>query len=180
MLAGVAIPLMFAAGIGYAADEPKPCDGQLIPVSGKIFNNALGPGETLGVVHMSVETEPKATKLKCGLHGTAYFLPPDQNDPLSFLPRFTHKIVCDDPISDLQTGIHSQLNLDTHFEVFSPTECCDPSCTQQAFSFVEASYPQSGRGLFAAEGGGSIFVEGSLNCSGAIDMNYSGDACLAP
>jgi len=170
--------LVFGTSIVLAADEPKECQGTLVPVQGKIFNNALGPGDTLGVVTLNLATAPKATKIKCGLHGIAYFGEPDPANPLSTLPRFTHRMVCDDTVAIPGTSltVHSQAILDTHFIDYIPVQDCGGS--QFAFSFQEISYPQSGRGIFAAGGGGTIVIEGTFSCSGAIDMEFSGTACL--
>jgi hypothetical protein len=170
--------LVFGTSIALAADEPKECQGTLVPVKGKIFNNALGPGDTLGVVALDLDTAPKKTKIKCGLHGIAYFGDPDPGNPLSTLPRFTHRMVCDDSVAIPGTSltIHSQAILDTHFIEYVPGEYCGGS--QFAFSFKEISHGQSGRGIFASNGGGTIVIEGTLSCSGAIDMKFSGIACL--
>lgn len=170
--------LAFCYHIALAADEPKECLGTLVPVQGKIFNNALGPGETLGVIHLNLKTVPRETKIKCGLNGVSYFGEQDPANPLSALPRFTHRMVCDDivAIPGSSYTIHSQGILDTHFIDYVQEEDCGGS--KFSFTFKEISYPQSGRGIFAPGGGGTIVIEGNFSCSGLIDMTFSGDACL--
>jgi hypothetical protein len=178
---GSTVLLVFAASIALAGDEPKECLGTLVSVQGKISNNALGPGDTLGVVDLNLDKTPKnaTKKMKCGLHGIAYFRDPDPADPLSALPRFTHRMVCDDTaaIPGTSLTIHSQAIFDTHFIEYVPGQFCGGS--QFAFSFKEISYGQSGRGIFAPGGGGTIGIQGTFSCSGAIDMNFAGTACLS-
>ena len=170
--------LILGTGAAIAADEPKECLGTLVSAKGKILNNALSPGDTLGVVHLKLKATPEKIKMKCGVHGIAYFGDQDPTNPLSFLPRFTHRIVCNDTVAVPGTNdtIHSQAILDSHFAQYIPGQDCGNSTN--AASFKEISFPQSGRGVFAEKGGGALEIEGEVLCSGAINMKFSGQVCL--
>ena len=141
-----------------------------VPITGKIFNNALGPGSTLGTAHIKLDKE----KFKCGIQGVGKnFNPDDPNDigPLNF----DHTIVCDDDVGDADP-VHSQLLWDTSGYPTAELEDCGYGLT--SFSFYEESRPVNGTGKFAGVTGGQITVEGTLFCSLAIDMEFSGELCF--
>jgi hypothetical protein len=163
-----------------------PCLGTKATVNGKILNNSLNQLETLGVVHITIggqqnnqnqqnqgnQQNQESISLSCGDHGQI-------NSPVDI----THIVVCDDSVRvpGSTDTIHSQAILDTQIQSFAPPLCSHttPVYTLTPGTIQEISYPQSGRGIFASGGGGSIFVQGTLNCAGAIFLTFSGTACLA-
>jgi len=155
------------------ADE-RPCEppGVLKRISGKIFNNAIGPGDTLGTVHGAIGT---STKLKCGIQGKASF------NPDGSFGGFTHTIVCDDSVAFGTSGdtIHSQIVAETNFAGVPNFQSCGiPGVDLDFGTFRELSFPLSGRGIFSPTGGGRLVIDGTLNCAGAIDMKFSGEVCV--
>lgn len=156
-------------GLGLAA--PGWATGQCISVEGKIFNNAMGPGSTLGVAHVNFGKE----KFKCALRGVGKNAGPDSIGPLNF----DHTIVCDDNAGTFDLPVHSQLVLDTSgYPTSIPTDCPIPGL--QSFSFIEVSkpVPGSGTGRFQDVVDGKIAIKGTLYCSLAIDMKFSGQLCF--
>ncbi len=142
---------------------------QVATVQGKIQNNAIAPGETLGVVALNVLDTRQ--RLKCGIHGVA----------TADGSGFTHTLVCDDEIPvALGTSLHSQVTLDTRFVAPPLLQPCGPSgLVYGSFKEISDPVPGTGRGLFAATGGGRIFVEGTINCAAAIDMKFHGSICVS-
>lgn len=164
---------IFVIGSGTASADELPClrPGKLIPISGKIFNNALGPADTLGTLVANLD----GTKLKCGLHGKAYF------NADSTFGGFTHTLVCDDsvPAENRVDTIHTQAVSLTRFDGAPNFASCGiPGVDLQYGSFREISEPQSGRGILSPTGGGRLAIEGTINCAGAVDMKYTGHVCV--
>ncbi|MCO6434434.1 hypothetical protein [Nitrosomonas nitrosa] len=141
-----------------------------IDVTGKIYNNAVTLGTTLGTMHL---VYGKNEKLKCGILGSGGA---GQDGTLSFI----HTIVCDDKFD---TGInnetiHSQLTLNTSGSgVFQLCDSGNPEGGVYGV-FNEASIPLFGRGIFQNVAGGEILIEGSINCQFAVDMEFKGHVCL--
>lgn len=143
---------------------------ECVPVAGKIFNNALGPGSTLGTVHFDFNKE----KFKCGIKGDGK-LPDDEGDgPLNF----NHMIVCDDDVGGADP-IHSQLLWDTTGDYTAIIQDCGFGDVK-SFSFMETSepVPGTGTGKFQGVTSGNITVEGTLYCTLAIDMKFNGELCF--
>lgn len=141
-----------------------------VQIRGKIFNNAQGPGSTLGIAHIIFGNE----KFKCGLRGNGKM--PD--DPGDGELNFDHTIVCDDDVG-LEDPVHSQLTFDTSGDITAVLDyCAIPGL--QSFSFLEVSEPVigTGTGQFAGVTSGSLTIEGTLFCSLAIDMEFSGELCF--
>ncbi|ADE13449.1 conserved hypothetical protein [Nitrosococcus halophilus Nc 4] len=158
--------------LGLAAPGSATGDCIPVPVKGKIFNNALGPGSTLGTVHIIFGTE----KFKCGIRGDGKYRDPE--DPHYEGPlNFDHTIVCDDDTGD-DFPVHSQLLWDTSGEATIELEDCPNGL--QSYSFWEKSWPVPGTGTGRFQGvtGGSITIEGTLFCNLAIDMEFSGELCI--
>ncbi|QBQ54983.1 hypothetical protein [Nitrosococcus wardiae] len=156
--------------IGLAG--PATAAGDCIPIKGKFFNNALGPGSTLGIAHIIFGKE----KFKCGLRGDGKNQNPNDPDDIGPL-NFDHTIVCDDDVG-YEFPVHSQLVWDTSGYPTSEPEDCGHGL--QSFSFLEVSQPVLGTGTGRFDGvtGGSITIEGTLFCSLAIDMEFSGELCF--
>lgn len=134
--------------------------GNITPVKGKIFNNLMSDGKTLGVVALNLGNE----KLKCAIVGDP--LPFDPNFPL----KFVHTVVCED---------HSQLSFLTQGNITGFLQVC--SADFAAFSFQEVSTPDLTRlskGLFAGITGGNLTITGTVNCQLEVDMTFEGYACL--
>lgn len=159
--------------LGFGLASPVSAFGDCIPIRGEIFNNALGPGSTMGTAHVIFGEE----KLKCGLRGDGKNQ--DPNDPNDIGPmNFDHTIVCDDNVGD-KFPIHSQLVLDTSgYPTAEPLDCGFGNL--QSFPFLEVSQPVlgTGTGQFYGVTGGSLTIQGTLFCSLAIDMEFSGQLCF--
>jgi len=145
-------------------------DEVLTPIAGKIFNNGVQPGTTLGTVHMKVDRK----KMKCGILG--------QGAAINGSINFIHTIVCDDHEIFPLTGdtIHSQLTLNTTGSI-NDESCPDgfpEGSTFGTFTEISSPIPGTGRGIFTGLEPGEINIEGSINCLFAIDMSFSGDICL--
>lgn len=155
-----------AQSVNCAADEV------LVPVKGKIFNNALQPGTTLGTVHMTLGHRQK---MKCGLLGQGGAGPDGS-------VNFIHTIVCDDEIPHPFTGeiMHSQLTLNT--SGLGNFQACPQDYPPGAASgsFQETSTPVAGmgRGIFTGVERGELQIEGEVNCLFTIDMKFKGGVCL--
>ncbi len=172
-LAGSIAAAAMALALGSAQAQERPCEApaELIGVSGKIFSNQLSPGETLGVGSAVLS---RSGSFNCSLHGRAFF-----NEDRSF-GGFNHIIVCADryKLADGNT-VHSQIDTLSVFE--SPPafrSCGVPGVDPDFGSFREVSYPQSGRGRFSPTGGGRLVIDGTVNCAGAVEMQYSGQVCV--
>ncbi|MCC4114417.1 hypothetical protein LLG90_03525 [Aromatoleum toluclasticum] len=156
---------------GAASADVRVCEGRLAPISGKITTNAIGPGETLGVLAGTVDEQ---LKLKCGIQGKAFF------NPDGTFGGFTHTLVCGDAISVFGQTVHSQVVAISRYDGMPDfTSCGIPGMDLQYGSFREITEPQSGRGIFSPTGGGRLEVDGTVNCVGAVDMKISGQVCLA-
>lgn len=170
----IATATAFTVASGAAGAQELPCEapGRLVPISGKIGTNALGPGDTLGVLTGKIDGVPN---LKCGIQGKAFF------NPDGTFGGFTHTIVCDD-VAPVQYGsdrIHSQAVSISRFASVPDFRSCGIPGLEYG-SFSEVSDPQSGRGIFSPAGGGRLYIDGTVNCAGAVDMKFTGKVCLAP
>lgn len=179
-----------ALALGGASSQlmAEECAGTLAQVKGKIFNNGQAGGgfSTLGVV--ALDGDDPIGKMKCGIVGEARAadggdIGPD-GQPLPLL--FNHTISCDDK-GNLYPGgpaTHSQLTFKTKGTFTDVPHFClgldgNPTGAISA-PFIESStpIPGSGRGVFTSATGGLLTIEGTINCVGTIDMNFSGDICL--
>jgi len=153
-------------GLGLAAPMAA-IGGPCIAAKGKIFNNALIDGTTLGTVHLTFGNE----KLKCGLRG----IKKDGTGQLNF----DHTMVCDDDAGS-DDPVHSQLLWDTTgYFTSDPESCNNPYAPDLvSFSFTEVSTPVIGTGRFANVTRGQITVDGTFFCTLAIDMEFSGQLCF--
>lgn len=171
-MATVAVALLATAASSAGAQE-QPCEppDRLVRISGKIANNLLGPGETLG---SGTAIVARHGKMHCGVQGRGFL------DPDGSFGGFVHTVVCDDEFR-LDSGdiIHSQLISITRFEGIPDFQSCGiPGLDLEFGTFRDISHPQSGRGMFSATGGGTIVIDGTVNCAGAIDMKYQGEVCV--
>ena len=164
--------LLFAAAPVQAGDEPAcPADTRVAFVYGTVTNNAfVKPGtatppvlETVGVARVVVQGKGV---LRCGLHGVS-------SSPGTFIDT----LVCDDTVTvpNSTDTVHSQLITHTRFTV-PPTQLCASGGMQGTFK--EISDPFFGRGAFSSSGGGRLYVQGTMNCAGSIDMSFYGNVCL--
>lgn len=171
-LAAVAVALALGTAQAQAPPAEKPCQApaELMGISGKIFNNQIAPGETLGVGSAVLA---RSATLNCSLQGRAFF----ENGAFA---GFRHTIVCGDryKLADGDT-VHSQIDALSFFEGMPAFQSCGiPGVDPEYGSFREISYPQSGRGRFSPTGGGRLFIEGTVNCAGAVEIKYSGEVCV--
>ena len=168
--AAAATVAVLALSSGAASAEELACQGRLAPISGKITTNAIGPGETLGVLAGKIDDK---LKLNCGIQGKAFF------NPDGSFGGFRHTLVCSDTISEFGQTVHSQVVALSRYDGMPQfTSCGIPGMDLQYGSFREITEPQSGRGIFAPTGGGRLEVEGTVNCAGAVDMKIAGEVCL--
>ena len=100
---------------------------------------------------------------------------------------FTHTISCDDAIELPIPGnpvVHSQLALNTQGYFHEDFGFCNGMNAEEGISssFTEFSVPRAGegRGVFTTATGGLLTIQGSISCVGTIDMQFSGEICLAP
>jgi hypothetical protein len=165
-----------------------------VPVKGKISNNAQpdlglpphGLGfSTLGVV--SLNGGKVFGQMKCGIVSTLAAPPANQYST----PSFIHTLSCDDEV-ELPDGsfMHSQLAFDTKGQIVGAEflgceEIVEGEVPEPGLLyFTETSTPRVGpgnRGAFTFTTGGQIDIEGTINnCTGVIDMNFSGEieVCL--
>ena len=146
-------------------------DEELTRVKGKIFNNAIQPGTTLGTARIKIGGK----KMKCGIMGQGAV----GNDGSI---NFVHTLVCNDKIIFPQTGdiIHSQVTLNT--TGFANFQACPdgfpPGSAVGTFQELSTPIPGTGRGLFAGVERGEIHINGTINCLAAIDMKLSGAICM--
>lgn len=139
--------------------------------SGKIFDNGIHLGETLGTVHLKLGEK----KMKCGMFGQGSV----GNDGTI---NFVHTIVCDDQVVFAPTGetIHSQLSLNTtgYADVQACPDWYPPGSTFGSFEETAVPIPGTGRGVFAGVNTGEVHISGTINCQTSIDMQFSGAICL--
>jgi hypothetical protein len=175
-LSSVAI-LALAVCAGQANAAPAcPSNSSPMTMQGKIFNNAISPGTTLGTVALDLGN---GSKLKCGIMGSGGI----GADGTTI--NFIHNLVCDDSVSvTTDTGrtetVHSQITLNT--SGMSILQACVPGTPQAGAygTFTETSVPvpMSGRGIFQGVTGGSIITNGTINCQFALDMKFQGQVCI--
>lgn len=160
------LPILAAAEVSCEADEV------LTPVSGKILNNAVQPGTTLGTVALALGAK---TKLKCGILGSGGAGPDGSIN-------FVHTFVCDDQVTVAPgLAVHSQLTLNTSGTASAQacnTQYFPPGSTTGTFSETSTPIAGTGRGVFTGVERGEIHVDGTINCLFAIDMKFSGSVCL--
>ena len=149
-----------------------------VPVQGKITNNAIAQGTTLGVVALVYGPKNHNVKLKCALVGS------DQGASFPQL-HFIHSISCDDAESEPaydasgNVPVHSRIVLNTN------GQAGPPQSSTQLFTFAETSVPiGGGLGLFEGASGGQLDVRGAVYKSptdasqaGSIDMTFQGNVC---
>jgi hypothetical protein len=173
----IAAGLFMATAVQPLAAQGITCaEGEtLTPVSGKIFNNAVQAGTTLGTVHFTLGPARTGKKMKCGLLGLGGSGDASLN--------FVHTLVCDDQVV-FPTGdiVHSQLTLTTTGTI-SAQPCLSPPFPPGSITgaFTETSVPNPqipGRGVFAGVERGVIQIQGTINCLFTIDMEFSGAVCL--
>jgi hypothetical protein len=169
--------LALAVCAGQANAAPAcPSNSSPMTMEGKIFNNAISPGTTLGTVALNLGN---GSKLKCGIMGSGGI----GADGTTI--NFIHNLVCDDSVSvTTDTGrtetVHSQITLNT--SGMSVLQACMPGTPQAGAygTFTETSVPvpMSGRGIFQGVTGGSIITNGTINCQFALDMKFQGQVCI--
>lgn len=115
------------------------------PVKGKIFNNLMDDGRTLGVVALNLDGE----KIKCAIVGDP--LPPDVN----FSIKFVHTVVCED---------HSQVSFLTQGNVTGVLQICPGGFPAISFLEVSTDLTRPSKGLFEGVTGGSLTIKGTVNC----------------
>jgi len=163
---------------GGQANAAPACPSNTSPMTmqGKIFNNAISPGTTLGIVALNLGN---GSSLKCGIMGSGGI----GADGTTI--NFIHNLVCDDSVSvTTDTGrtetVHSQITLNT--SGMSVLQACVPGTPQAGAygTFTETSVPvpMSGRGIFQGVTGGSIITNGTINCQFALDMKFQGQVCM--
>lgn len=160
--------LSIASFAAAAASSPLQCaaGSRVATAQGKVMNNLLSEKETLGVLHLALDG---TTKIKCGIHGVK------TEDGLGF----THSMVCDDSVRVAPfTSVHSQMVLDTRIIATQLQSCGVGDMVYGTFQEISDPIPGAGRGRFAATGGGRIFVNGTVNCAGAVDMEFYGTVCV--
>ena len=146
--------------VSHSPAQQCPTGSQSVSVKGKIFNNFLFTGQTLGIVQLVFDNHANA---KCGIMGNN--ISTDPNDPLNF----EHTVVCDD---------HSELWLLTHGNITGISACPNGG---SSFSFVEVSTPNISlphKGLFEDITGGQLTIIGTVNCDLEIDMKLDGYTCF--
>lgn len=174
---GVVGGMLAAAGNDVKAEE-LPCEapGELVRVAGKIRSNAFESGETLGVFPLSLPPRRSPPlRLECGINGKPVA------DQSRRVVGFVHTIVCNDSVRIGRAGlsVHSQMVTHSHFDGLPDFRTCGvPGVDPDYGTFREISEPQSGRGIFSPTGGGRLFIEGQVNCAGAVDMRYRGEVCV--
>ena len=165
--------LLFAVTLQPLAAQAVTCNDneELTPVRGKIFNNAVQPGTTLGTVRLKLGEK----RMKCGILGQGAV----GNDGSI---NFVHTLVCNDKVIFPLTGdtIHSQVTLNT--TGFANVQACPegfpPGSTVGTFQETSVPIPGTGRGVFSDVERGEIQINGTINCLFTIDMSFSGAVCL--
>ncbi len=146
-------------------------DEKLTRLTGKIFNNAVQPGTTLGTVNLKLGRK----WMKCGVLGQGAA---SSDGSLNFV----HTIVCNDKVIFPLTGeiIHSQVTLNS--TGFANVQACPagfpPGSMSGTFQEKSKPIPGTGRGVFADIGRGVINLRGTINCLSTIDISFSGAVCL--
>jgi len=170
---------LFAAGLICAATlqplvaQAVNCndDEELTPVRGKIFNNAVQPGTTLGTARIRIGED----RMKCGVLGQGAV----GNDGSI---NFVHTLVCNDKVIFPLTGniIHSQITLNT--TGFANFQACPegfpPGSAVGTFQETSTPMPGTGRGVFTNVERGEIHIDGAINCLASIDMKFTGAICM--
>src|SRR5919106_4490167 len=160
IMAFIAAVISVLALVSHSLAQQCPAGSQPVSVKGKIFNNFLFTGQTLGIVQLVLSNHANA---KCGIMGNN--ISTDPNDPLNF----EHAVVCDD---------HSELWLITRGKITGISGCPNGG---SSFSFVEISTPNISlphKGLFEDITGGQLTIIGTVNCDLEIDMKLNGYACF--
>lgn len=169
----IGIGLLMTSALQPLAAQSVTCgDGEtLTRVAGKIYNNAVQPGTTLGTVHLKLGRK----KMKCGILGQGAA----GNDGSI---NFVHTFVCDDRVVFPPTGdtVHSQLTLNTtgFANAYACPEGYPQGSTSGTFEETSVPVPGTGRGVFTGVERGQVNIEGSINCLSAIDMKFTGAVCL--
>lgn len=146
-------------------------DEKLTRVKGKIFNNAIRPGTTLGMARIKIDGK----KMRCGIMGQGAI---GSDGSINFV----HTLVCNDKVIFPQTGdiIHSQITLNT--TGFANFQACPngfpPGSAVGTFEETSTPIPGTGRGVFTNVERGEIHIHGTINCLAAIDMKLSGSICM--
>lgn len=173
----LSVTIISIAFTNQALAQDCPRGSSKVPIKGKVFNNQLPTGQTLGVAYLKLSHEARRLfdilhilhgnreRLECGIMGNLTYS--DPTDPLRV--DFQHTLSCQD---------HSELWLHTSGRL-SPWKSC-PNSQNPAFSFEEVSTPitnASNKGLFADVTGGEIKVKGTINCKSEVDMKFKGYVC---
>jgi hypothetical protein len=176
IVSSVGLGIIALTSMNFAVAETCSA-GTATSVSGKITNNAVGPGTTLGVVHLNVGGD----KMKCGIVGNG-------TTSMDGQINFVHNVVCDDSIEvynpniGMTENLHSQITLNTTGFITEFAACSSDGnpAFGARFSFVESStpIPGSGRGIFNNVSEGMLNIKGTANCQLAIDMKFGGYVCL--
>lgn len=161
-----------ATSLAFVATTPAFAQSTCVPVQGKITNNFIANGGTLGVVALKYGEKKDSVSLKCALVGQPQALPPGTD------AAFIHIISCDDKIATAAGPLHSSIYLYTTGTVLPPS----PAVPGQVATFEENSIPLPGgpapTGLFAgANAQSALQVQGAIYATGAIDMKFVGQIC---
>src|SRR5918996_4168823 len=162
IMAFIAAVISVLALVSHSLAQQCPAGSQPVSVKGKIFNNFLFTGQTLGIVQLVFSNHANA---KCGIMGNSISPGPSNPTPLNF----EHAVVCDD---------HSELWLITRGNI-TPISACPNGGS--SFSFVEVSTANISlphKGLFEDITGGQLTIIGTVNCDLEIDMKLNGYACF--
>jgi hypothetical protein len=174
---------IFAAVGGALLGLGLACQGwadECFPVSGKIFNNAIGdntPGtvSTIGTVHFVAGEGTTAEKFKCGLMGVAI---ERANGDVHYRGdlNYVHTMSCDDNEGSSSAPVYSLATWDTSGYYTGVVDECDGF---QSVTFHEESWlvPAGASGIFQGATSGHLSVDGMLYCTLAIKMKLSGEVC---
>lgn len=159
--------LFFNTMPAVAGGEPTcPTNTRVASVQGTASNNALGSGESVGVIQVVVQGKGM---MRCGIHGVL-------TGPGSFIDT----LVCDDQVAipNSTDTVHSQLVTNTQFVPPTALQACASPAGAVQGSISELSDPAFGRGAFSSAGGGRLYIQGTINCSGVMELSFYGNVCV--
>lgn len=140
-----------------------------LAVKGEVYDNAVTPGITLGVVRMF----GRNSRLDCAMMGNGGAGPDGSIN-------FIHTLFCADksPSKVNNEIVHSQLTLSTSGS--GTFQSCNPENPTAGIhgNFSEISIPLSGRGIFQGVTAGKLVINGKINCQLSIDIQFEGEICL--
>lgn len=171
-----AISVLIAV-VGHVNAASCPAGTTATGIRGKIFNNVVSPGTTLGTAQLEVGDR---VKVKCGIMGNGGA---GSEGSINFI----HTLVCDDsllitnPATGQREAVHSQITLNTTGT--SAFQACNPSNplggSYGTFRETSVPMPGTGRGMFQGVTVGRVIIDGTMNCQFAIDMKFQGEICMS-